>query len=322
MTQRKKEDFFLKLKKAPFWKKAGIVILVLAIGFISTTGVMIYAKKSETPFVRTAATIIPYPAAFSFKGGFFISYSQFLKKLDMQKKYEEKMQGVINLDTPEGKERIEKLRKKTLDELIEDRIFTGLAKKYNIEVLDSEVEEEYQKEVLPFFKDEEELANQLESLFGISIKEYKEIRKQNILKDKVVEKVLSEDSVFVEKRQKAEEILKRAKGGEDFAKLADEFSEYKEGGKGGDVGYIEKDKPVTSGEKVMFYLEEPRSLIFSLKEGQLADRVVRTDFGYHIFKVAEKQNNKVRVSQILIRVPTFFDWFSSQIQEMGVVKLI
>lgn len=82
-------------------------------------------------------------------------------------------------------------------------------------------------------------------------------------------------------RSKAEDILKRIKAGEDFAKLASEFSEDPGSkNKGGDLGFFPKGRMVPDFEKVAF----------SLKPGEVSD-IVETPFGFHIIKVEEKKES-------------------------------
>ena len=96
-----------------------------------------------------------------------------------------------------------------------------------------------------------------------------------------------------EKRTKAEEVLARAKNGEDFAKLANEFSEDpgNKDAKGEGQGGIYKD--VTKGRMVKPFEEAA----LSLEPGQIAPNLVETDFGYHIIKLERKGEGKDAAGQ-------------------------
>lgn len=101
-------------------------------------------------------------------------------------------------------------------------------------------------------------------------------------------------------RAKAEELVKRARAGEDFAKLAQEFSQDR-GSKalGGDLGWFGR------GEM----LKPFEDAAFSLKAGEVSG-VVETQFGYHVIKVEGrrtqngadgKPEDQVHARHILIR---------------------
>jgi peptidyl-prolyl cis-trans isomerase C len=109
-------------------------------------------------------------------------------------------------------------------------------------------------------------------------------------KDKLVEKVKASEpeiEAYMAKhpeldpakaRGQAEEILKRARAGEDFSKLAAEFSiDPGSKTKGGDLGWF--------GHRQMTKPFEDAA--FALQPGQISD-VVETEFGYHIIKVEER----------------------------------
>ena len=86
------------------------------------------------------------------------------------------------------------------------------------------------------------------------------------------------------KKATAQGILDRAKAGEDFAKLADEFSQ-DPGNKGPDgkgQGGIYKDVP--KGRMVAPF----ETAALALEPGQIAPELVETDFGYHIIKLERK----------------------------------
>ncbi len=86
-----------------------------------------------------------------------------------------------------------------------------------------------------------------------------------------------------EKRVKAEEILNRVKAGEDFAKLAAEFSE--------DPGSKDKGglyEGITEGA----FVPEFETVAFALEKGQIHPELVESNFGYHIIKLEGKGEDK------------------------------
>ena len=83
-------------------------------------------------------------------------------------------------------------------------------------------------------------------------------------------------------RAKAEEVLKRARGGEDFAKLAAEFGTDGTKDKGGDLGWFGAGQMDKDFEKAAF----------ALKAGEISD-VVQTSFGFHIIKMDERKTETV-----------------------------
>jgi peptidyl-prolyl cis-trans isomerase C len=90
-----------------------------------------------------------------------------------------------------------------------------------------------------------------------------------------------DDAKKKEKRQLAEDILKRAKAGEDFAKLAKEYSD--------DPGSKDKGGEYTFPRGQM--VPEFESAAFSLQPNQVSD-IVTTQYGYHIIKLYEKKPAK------------------------------
>jgi foldase protein PrsA len=101
-----------------------------------------------------------------------------------------------------------------------------------------------------------------------------------------------------QKRSKAEDVLKRVRAGEDFAKLAKEFStDTGSAEKGGDLGWFGHGQMVPEFEQAAF----------KLKPGEVSD-IVETKYGYHIIKMDErktenkdgKQEEQVHARHILI----------------------
>lgn len=85
--------------------------------------------------------------------------------------------------------------------------------------------------------------------------------------------------ILVEDYEEAKNILERAKAGEDFNKLAVEYSiDPSAKDNRGDLGYF------SAGVMV----PEFEAAAFALEPGEISD-VVKTDYGYHIIKVEDKK---------------------------------
>src|SRR2546426_5666161 len=84
-------------------------------------------------------------------------------------------------------------------------------------------------------------------------------------------------------KEKAQQVLERAKKGEDFSNLAKQFSEDTTASNGGDLGSFGRGQMVPEFEQVAF----------SLSPGAISD-LVQTQFGIHIIKVNEKQEGRSR----------------------------
>jgi len=80
-------------------------------------------------------------------------------------------------------------------------------------------------------------------------------------------------------KAQAENLLKQARGGADFAELAKKYSEDDSNkANGGDLDYFGRGRMVAEFDQVAFTLEP----------GKISD-VVKTQFGYHIIKVTDKK---------------------------------
>lgn len=83
-------------------------------------------------------------------------------------------------------------------------------------------------------------------------------------------------------KDEIESVLKQARAGADFAKLAQEHSQDGSAAQGGDLNYFTKEQMVPAFSNVAF----------ALKPGQISD-VVTTQFGYHIIKVTDHKPGRV-----------------------------
>lgn len=74
-------------------------------------------------------------------------------------------------------------------------------------------------------------------------------------------------------KKKIDEVLKKAKDGEDFGELAKEYSDDGSAKNGGDLGLVTKGQMAKEFEEALYDLEP----------GKISD-VVKTQFGYHVIK--------------------------------------
>jgi peptidyl-prolyl cis-trans isomerase D len=94
-------------------------------------------------------------------------------------------------------------------------------------------------------------------------------------------------------KAKVEDVIKRARGGEDFAKLAREISEDKaSAAQGGELGLVGPGELVAPFEQAAF----------ALKKGEISDPV-RTPFGYHAIRVLDiREGGKSPIKDVAAKI--------------------
>lgn len=147
--------------------------------------------------------------------------------------------------------------------------------------------ESFKKEIEKNLLINEFIRLNIEEKARVSEKELKEYYEKNIESFREPEKIRLRE-IFIgvpynadyetikKKKDKADEVLKKAKSNSEFAKLAQDYSEDPYAVKGGDIGYIHYGRLDHEIEKVAF----------NLKPGEVSD-IIETKAGYFIIKVEE-----------------------------------
>jgi len=232
-----------------------------------------------------------------------ITKAEYDSKLEDIKKIMEQYYGENVFESKDGKKTLKEIKQQLLDELIFNEICLQRAKEMGIEITQEELMEELNAlEALYGGKDQFQVVLEEQNMTQDKFKEelYSQLIIQK-LKDEITQNVaVSEDEIkkyyeenrdefkkpdeirarhiLVNSREEAEEILKKAKNGEDFAQLAKKYSQGPSKDRGGDLGYFTRGAMVPEFEETAFNMEV----------GEISD-VVKTQFGYHIIKVEDKR---------------------------------
>ena len=139
----------------------------------------------------------------------------------------------------------------------------------NVKITDEEMKKYYEEHKKDYYKDEVKASHILISTVDDNGKELSEAKKK-------------------EAKKKAEEVLKKAKSGEEFSELAKEYSDDPwSAANGGDLGYFTKGQLVQPFEEAAF----------SLKSGEISG-LVESEYGYHIIKVYDKIDKQLTFDEV------------------------
>ncbi|MCI5972163.1 MAG: peptidylprolyl isomerase [Anaerococcus sp.] len=191
----------------------------------------------------------------------------------------------------------QQLKNSIVTMMVQDKLIANDIKKNDIKIDDKEVDDALMQSVQNF-GGQEQFDKTLDD-YNMSLDKFKETLKKDLMykkhrewfdtnnevTDDEIKKYFEDNKdefvkvdashILVQDEETAKEIKEKINNGEDFAKLAEEYSTDTASAKnGGSVGAFSKGQMV----------KEFEDAAFSMKEGEVSDPV-KSQFGYHIIKV-------------------------------------
>lgn len=282
----------------------GLSVFVFALGI--AFGIGIYKYKVNDSTTRVAASIIPYPAAVV--QGRIVTMSDYFKNYQYINKFYSSTQQT-NVDYA-------MIRNQIMDQLTSIELMKSQAKRYNVSVKDSDVNNAY-SDVVVQNGGEEEVKKVLFDLYGLNVSDFKKLIADQILEQKLQESVPVQvraqhiltrvnegatEAQIAESKTRIDQALAEVRGGADFGEVAKKYSEDTgSAAAGGDLDFFTRGQMDAEFEK----------LAFTTPVGQVSE-AFRSQFGWHIVKVTEKKG---------IVDKSFSTWLTDLQNESIVVKL-
>ena len=192
---------------------------------------------------------------------------------------------------------IEKAKTDSQDEL---KKFLDLYVNYKMKLRDAEVrgfttDPDMQKELFDYKKNIGSTLFLEDHLYEPALKKMYERRKTEFKAAHIM--LIPDSTMNAEETEKlGNELIERINKGEDYAKIAEQYSKDTYTNKrGGVVGWV------TSGMIVVPEIEEA---IYSTEAGKIYPKLVKSNYGYHVLKVLEKQPRKdqVKAQHIMVSI--------------------
>jgi len=287
--------------------KAIFVVSVLFFAFCAAVAISIYGYRSNDPVTRAFAKFVPYPAVII--QGRIVTMDNYYRNYQYITKFYSSTQQT-NVDYNEVKAQI-------ITQLIDNEIMKSQAKKYGVKVLASDVTNAY-SDVVTQNGGEEEVKKVLNDLYGLSVGDFKQLIRDQLLEQKLQETVptqvsanhilirindINSEKDVADSKTKIDKIYADLKAGADFAEQAKQYSEDTGSATtGGELGFFSRGEMDTDFENTAF--ATPVSQI---------SEPFKTQFGWHIIKVVEKKG-QVDMS--------FSDWLASLEKQSLIIQFL
>lgn len=275
----------------------GVIIALGAALFIVYAATLFYTRSgSEHPIFVSLSRVFQVPALAV--NGEKILYSEFLSdKKALELFYSKDENGLF------GELSAKDIERQVTSRLIANKLIAQAAAELNVEVSPEDLTAA-KETVVSGFESEQEARDEILSRYGWPLETFVERVVGPLTLEQKLQAAYAQNPPAAEEgkgseqvrashilfrteegsdeavvRAAAEQVLGRALAGEDFAALAAEFGQDGTAEAGGDLGWFARGVMVPEFE----------AAAFSLESGVISPELIKTDFGFHIIKTADKK---------------------------------
>ncbi len=297
--------------------------LVLALMLVSTIliGCAEGMPSADTPTAEASATSAAgtTEALAAVVNGQSIAMENYQKQIAQVEAFFE--QEGLDLQSEEGRERLAQARRQVLEQMIDQELIRQAAAEMDISISGEELESKIQ-EIIEQSGGQEQFQQSLQGT-GTSYEDFRQMLLDQLLSEAVFSAVTASipsvaeqvhaRHILLSTRERAEEVLARFQGGEDFAFLAREYSEdVSSRERGGDMGFFPQG---------MMPLEIEEAA-FSLEVGEISG-IIESQFGFHIVQVLEREEREM-APEIFenLRQQTFMQWLQERRESATIERFV
>lgn len=303
------------LKKAKRTIIGAVVVIVVIFILAGAAGAYwtVYKQEGDSAFRTWLIQTLPFPAATV--NGQWVSYEQFEKNIEATKYFYDQ-QASLGLGIGEAPDDAT-LRSDELERMIDIALLEQIAEERGLAVTQEEIDTYFSENILPqAVGGEKEVEETLQTLYNWSVDEFKQnVLREVVLINEIDESVKNDGSVSEEElKAEADAVYQEVTtSGRPFSEVATQYSDDPgSAANGGSLGFF--------GRGVM--VQEFEEAAYALEIGGISEPV-RTDFGFHIINVTNKDTeaDTVEASHILIAASNSDDLLAEKKADASISRL-
>lgn len=308
-------------KKPLPWKLILISVVSVLLALVIASQILIYAFAGKYSWADTLAQTIPYPAIFLTLPS-VITYSEIQSDLSAIEQFYENQDfsavGMrVDFSTPEGEKRLKIREKELINKLIEDAVIRDIVQGANQSVTDEEIEANIERKLIEYGT-ADQVKETLEKLYGWDMEDFKNrVVKPSLYKEKALKIYADREDRTQDENALAtiEAALNDLASGDEFADVAQSYSEGSTASAGGELGWVllSQIEPAIADE------------LSTLNPGERSD-IIESGLGYHIVLLnnvrTEGGKTFYDIDQIFTRKLTFGEWLNQKIQDTHIFVLL